>query len=173
MVMDFAEELTRLQPRLFAFACRLRRLDEDEAADLTQDTLVRAFSKHDRFTDDGKPGSLRRWCFTIMYNLHINRLRNQYRETGVVMPWPSINNKELYQDIAGADSVQENATWTVLAKEVGEAMDTLEGGQRRAIVEIAINGRSYDEAAEICDIPVGTIRSRLSRGRSALRDIFT
>ena len=150
-------EMVTLLPRLRRFALLLTASTAD-ADDLTQATCERAITRLGSWT----PGtSLDRWLFKMAHNLH----RNQRRD--------SANRLRLVQ--------QHGATQEFLADGVGQAEARTELGevrarmlalpeeQRTVLTLIAIEGLSYQEAAQLLEVPIGTVTSRLARAREALR----
>jgi RNA polymerase sigma-70 factor, ECF subfamily len=143
-------------PRLRRYARYLAR-DADRADDLVQECLTRAIAKVDSWT----PGTnLRAWLFVILRNCHINEVRRGQRTSLVgemssdyeVLPTPA--SQEAHMNLL----------------EVRDAYLNLSEEHREVLLLVAIEGLQYEEAAEILQVPVGTIRSRLSRARQALRD---
>jgi RNA polymerase sigma-70 factor (ECF subfamily) len=143
-------------PRLRRYARYLAR-ETDRADDLVQECLVRAISKVDSWT----PGTnLRAWLFVILRNCHINEIRRGQRTS-------LIGETNAEYDVIPTPAGQE-AHISLL--EVRDAYLNLSEEHREVLLLVAIEGLQYEEAAEILEIPVGTIRSRLSRARQALRD---
>jgi RNA polymerase sigma-70 factor (ECF subfamily) len=143
-------------PRLRRYARYLAR-DADRADDLVQECLMRAIAR----VDSWAPGTnLRAWLFVILRNCHINEVRRGQRISLVgetttdyeVVPTPA--SQEAYVSLL----------------EVRDAYLNLSEEHREVLLLVAIEGLQYEEAAAILEIPVGTIRSRLSRARQALRD---
>jgi RNA polymerase sigma-70 factor, ECF subfamily len=143
-------------PRLRRYARYLAR-EADRADDLVQECLTRAIAKVDSWT----PGTnLRAWLFVILRNCHINEVRRGQRTV-------LIGETGTDYDIVPTPAGQE-AHINLL--EVRDAYLNLSEEHREVLLLVAIEGLQYEEAAEILRIPVGTIRSRLSRARQALRD---
>ena len=143
-------------PRLRRFARYLAR-DIDYADDLVQECLLRAIEKIDSWT----PGTnLRAWLFVILKNIFKNDLR---RDGRITLRDPR-NDAELTVAVPAA----QEARMALL--EVKEAFLTLPDEHREVLALVGIEGLKYEEVALILDVPVGTIRSRLSRARNALKD---
>jgi RNA polymerase sigma-70 factor, ECF subfamily len=142
--------------RLRRYARYLAR-DVDRADDLVQECLMRAIAKIDSWT----PGTnLRAWLFVILRNCHINELRRGQRVN-------LVGETNSDYDLVPTPASQE-AHMSLL--EVRDAYLNLSEEHREVLLLVAIEGLQYEEAAEILEIPVGTVRSRLSRARQALRD---
>ncbi|ABS64769.1 RNA polymerase, sigma-24 subunit, ECF subfamily [Parvibaculum lavamentivorans DS-1] len=144
-------------PHLRRFAKSLCRSAE-EGDDLVQDTLERAWSKRHQWRRDG---SVRSWLFRILYRLFLNSRRGTKRS-------PEEIDDETLADPKHAHTTPQEAQ--LMANEMSRALAALPHEQRAAVVLIALEGASYDEAASMLDIPIGTLRSRLFRGREALRE---
>lgn len=147
------DSLIAALPALRAFAYSLT-YDADRSDDLVQDTLLRAWAKADSFT----PGThLIAWLFTILRNLFYSEQRKRKREV---------------EDVDGAlaeglCALPEQEIRVELA-EFGAALGALPVAQREALILIGAQGLSYDETAQVCGVPVGTIKSRVNRARIAL-----
>jgi len=128
---------------------------QQEAEDLVQDTLLRAIAAAGSFRRDG---NLRAWLFSIMHNAFISGVRRR-------MP-PLV---ELDDEV-----VAPGAQAQLIKLELRDALSALARlpePQRAALSLIALEEFSYDEAAKVLDIPLGTLMSRLARGREALRQM--
>lgn len=141
-------------PHLQRYALFLTR-DATAADDLLQDTLVRALGKIHLWTPGTK---MRAWLFTIQHNLFINGKRRGWRES-------TTDDGTVPSDVAAATQDDH-----IMLRDLEAALWRLPFEQRIVIFLIGLEGMGYEEAAATLDVPVGTIRSRLSRGRSALRD---
>jgi RNA polymerase sigma-70 factor, ECF subfamily len=155
---DFHDLLEPQIPRLRRYSRALTR-DTQRADDLVQDTLVRALMKQDRW----EPGTnLRAWLFTLMHNQYVNNVRRANREAGTI-------------DIDDVSSSLVATTDTTASRQLYElerALGQLAAEQREVILLVGLEGFSYEDAAKILAVPVGTVRSRLSRGRESLRRQF-
>lgn len=152
---EFARLLESEIPRLRRYARALTR-DGSRADDLVQSSLVRAIAKQHLWqlgTD------LRAWLFTILHNLHVNDVRRGVRE-GATIP---------VEDVASALTVDATAGDSLQLRDLERALVRLPDEQRQVILLVGLEGMRYEEAAAILGIPVGTVRSRLSRGRETLR----
>jgi RNA polymerase sigma-70 factor, ECF subfamily len=152
---DFARLLEFEIPRLRRYARALTR-DSSRADDLVQSCLVRAIAKKHLW----QPGTdLRAWLFTILHNQHVNDVRRSVRE-GVRVP---------VEEVAPILIVPPGAAASLQLRDLGRAVAALPEEQRQVILLVGLEGISYEKVAEILGIPIGTVRSRLSRGRETLR----
>lgn len=158
LMSKIADLLEAEIPRLRRYARALTR-DASRADDLVQSCLLRAISKEHLW----KPGTdLRAWLFTILHNHHVNDVRRSMRE-GTAVPTG---------DAAGILSRPSNAPAALEMRELEGAIGRLPLEQRQAVLLVGLEGMSYEEAAAVLRIPVGTVRSRLSRGRDTLRRLM-
>lgn len=153
---DLKWAIARQIPHLRRFALALSR-DQHQADDLVQDTLERALRKQRLWR---RRGSLRSWLFSVLYRTHVDHARSNRRRE--VSTEPEVMN--------AAGQQPANQEHHVECRNIGDALDRLPADQRSAILLVALEGFSYDEAAEVLQVPIGTVRSRLSRGREALRE---
>ena len=151
---DFARLLEVEIPRLRRYARALTR-DVSRADDLVQSCLTRGVAKQHLW----EPGTnLRAWLFTIMHNQHVNDVRRGMRDG---------NNLELTE--ATQLTVESNAIPTLELRDLETAIGKLPPEQRQVILLVGLEGMAYEEVAKVLKVPVGTVRSRLSRGRDQLR----
>ncbi len=155
--MDGLErEIVGLLPRLRRFARTLTATPTD-ADDLVQQTLERALTRRGQW----RPGTrLDSWMFRIMKNAWIDETRARRRKGGLFAP--AEEGDRVGDDGAGAMETR------LAAAEVARAMARLPDEQRLAVALVLVEGLSYQEAAEVLEIPAGTLTSRLVRGRMAL-----
>ena len=149
--------IAREIPHLHRYAQALLR-DPDAADDLVQDCLERALRKRQLWR---RQGSMRSWLFRMLYNIFLNT-RQSRRRARLVIPLEAIAPTM-------AESPQQEQY--VECRDIAEALDQLPKPQYTAIILIVLEGLSYDEAAWTLGVPVGTLRSRLSRGRETLRTL--
>jgi RNA polymerase sigma-70 factor, ECF subfamily len=155
---DFARLLEVEIPRLRRYARALTR-DVSRADDLVQSCLTRAVAKQHLW----QPGTdLRAWLFTILHNQHVNDVRRSVRE-GVSVA---------VEDMAPVLTVQSNALAALQLRDLEAAIAKLPPEQRQVILLVGLEGLRYEEVADILGVPVGTVRSRLSRGRDQLRQLM-
>jgi len=151
-----AKALLRIEshiPALRRYAWALVRRS-DEADDLVQDCLERAIARAATFRAEGE---MRSWLFSILHNLFVTERRRAARRRSVGL------------DEAPEIAVAGRQESTVRMREVLAAIATLPDEQRAVLLLVGVEDLSYDEAARVLDVPVGTVMSRLSRGRERLR----
>lgn len=142
-------------PGLRRFAYALVR-DGSAADDLVQDCLERSVGRwHLRRPD----GNLKAWLYTIMRNLHLSSLRQRGRRG------PHVG----YDDLAAPPSVEADQESRAGIRDVLAGIDLLAEEQRTVLLLVGVEGLSYEEAARVIGLPVGTVMSRLSRARERLR----
>lgn len=151
------EQLARLLPRLRRFARALTRHPQD-ADDLVQLAIERALVRHAQW----KPGSsLVNWMLAILRNAWIDEVRSRHRRAEVLVA------EDEADDVGVAGTEREIELWSIQS-----ALTRLPEEQREAVALVLIEGCSYREAAEIMDVPIGTLMSRLARGRVALQGML-
>ncbi len=143
-------------PHLRRFARSLAR-DPDAADDLVQSCLERALSRFHLWRPERR---LRPWLFTMLRNLHVDTVR--HRSAVQAREQRSAEVVPLTQRAGQEDSVT--------ARRVLDAIDRLPAEQRDAVLMVCVNDLTYGEAAQVLDIPQGTLMSRLHRGRARLRE---
>ncbi|MBV8505949.1 MAG: sigma-70 family RNA polymerase sigma factor [Alphaproteobacteria bacterium] len=155
---DFAVLLQNEIPRLRRYARALTR-DAARADDLVQSCLVRAIAKEHLW----EPGTdLRAWLFTILHNQNVNEVRRSVRE-GVAVA---------VEDVAPLLTAPPRAGACLELRDLERALRLLPEQQRQVILLVGLEGMRYEEVAAVLDIPIGTVRSRLSRGRENLRRLM-
>lgn len=143
-------------PALRAFTLSLTR-NPVEADDLAQETLVKALAHMDQFA----PGTnLKAWLFTIARNTFCSGYRRRNRE-------PVCNLVEAENIFVEADQ-----DWTLRMRAVRDALHRLPDDQEEALVLVGGAGLTYIEAAEVCGVALGTVKSRVSRGRARLLSLL-
>ena len=149
--------IAREIPQMRRFALFLTK-NNPGADDLVQDALERAIRKRHLWR---RHGNIRSWLYRLMYNLFLNQRQRDNRYSDHIniedMVTPPSAPAEQFQKVAFHD--------------VAEALDSLPDEHAAPIILTAVEGFSYDETASILDIPIGTLRSRLFRGREALRNL--
>ncbi|MCY1671957.1 RNA polymerase sigma factor [Novosphingobium sp. SL115] len=154
MTGSFETQILSMLPRLRRFASGLAR-DRADGDDLCQMTIERALVRRDQWQDGTRLDS---WVYRIMRNIWIDETRGRTRRSATFVG-------EEEGDAVGMSGEQEVA---VEISNVDRAMATLPAEQREAVLLVMVEGYSYKEAAEIIGCPVGTLNSRLVRGRDAL-----
>ena len=165
----FQRDALPLLDPLYAGALRMTRNPAD-AEDLVQETMMRAYRSFDRF-EEGT--NLKAWLFRIMTNAYINTYRKKQREP-LKVSHDEIEDFDLYRELKQHDpqwdATPENIVLSNLVdSDIIEAIDDLPEQFRLAVVLSDVEGFSYAEMAEIMDVPLGTVMSRLHRGRKALQ----
>lgn len=155
--MGKAEEITAHIPRLRRYARALTG-NRDAADDLVQDTLERAWS---RFHLWRHGSDLRAWLFTIMHNLFINHTRTRNRESDFAL-----------EEEAFAVPVSPAHDALVELKQLDAALRQLPNEQREVVLLVGLEQMSYESVARVLGIPLGTVMSRLFRGRERLRNLM-
>lgn len=138
--------------------------DRVEAEDLVQETLIRAYRAVDRF--DGRYP--RAWLLTILRNTHKNMLRR--RRVLIADGSEEILARAPARGADGRDGAAEHVLDATLDSAVAAALHALADNFRRVVVLVDIEGLTYQEAADVLGIPVGTVMSRLHRARRRMRD---
>ena len=153
----FRDQLVALLPALRAFArglCRHREM----ADDLAQDTMMRAWAARESYTQGS---NFRAWMFMIMRNQFYTTLRKNARTTSLD---PEVAERVLVVAPAQQDGINVD--------DVAKALQKLPAEQREVLLLVGANGVSYEEAAEIIGCAMGTVKSRLARGRAALAKLI-
>ncbi|TNC75014.1 sigma-70 family RNA polymerase sigma factor [Rubellimicrobium roseum] len=150
----FDQEVLDLRPALVAFARRLLRQEAD-VEDLVQETIVKALAARHRFREGT---NLKAWLFTIMRNSFNTRWRRSRRET--------TPGSEVIELGAVMPSTQATDLWARQALE--RLMKDLSPAHREILILIPVMGLGYEDAAEVCNCSIGTVKSRLNRARMAL-----
>ena len=153
-----AEDVERWIPRLRRYAMALAG-QREAADDLVQDTLERAWRKRALWQSGS---DLRAWLFTVMHNVHVNRIRVRHP----VEPLDEHHSDAQMADSAAPASSVESG---VMLSELRQALMKLTDEQREAVLLVGLEQMSYAEAASVIDVPIGTVMSRLARGRERLR----
>jgi RNA polymerase sigma-70 factor, ECF subfamily len=164
---EFEAEAIPHKDILFNFALRTTG-DKDDAHDLLQETFMKAF----RFWDKYEKGTnIRAWLFRIMKNSYINRYRKETREPGMV-DYDDVENfyDSIRDDSTDSNDLQKRMFSNMLSDEVTEALQSLPEDFRTVVILCDIEELTYDEIAEFLNCPIGTVRSRLHRGRKMLEE---
>jgi RNA polymerase sigma-70 factor, ECF subfamily len=163
----FERDVLPLLPSLYGAAMRLTRNPAD-AEDLVQDTYLRAFRGFAGFQEGT---NLKAWLYRILTNSFINTYRKKQRQPQIVEGPDDVDEWYLY-DRLGGRSVEVSAENEVLDRipdaDVKRALESLPENFRIPVLLADVEGFSYKEIAEIMETPIGTVMSRLHRGRKAL-----
>ncbi|KAA3509507.1 MULTISPECIES: sigma-70 family RNA polymerase sigma factor [Agrobacterium] len=151
---DFLDEMTKSVPALRRYANALTH-NRDTADDLVQDCLERAIRKQALWRPDGP---LRPWLYRVLINVWRNNLRSRSRRPAQVP----------IDDFADQLFVPAAQPGRVALAEMARAIEKLSAEHREALLLIVVEGLSYTEAAQVLEIPLGTLMSRLGRARSSL-----
>lgn len=155
---DFKAQLAQVIPHLRAFGRSLSG-SRDLADDLVQETLLKAWAARKRFQAGT---NMRAWTFIILRNLFLSQMRRS-RFRG---EWDDLVADRLLAAPAGQDRHVE-------LSDMQRALLHLPQPQREALILVGAGGFAYEEAAEICGVAVGTIKSRVARGRVALEALLS
>ncbi|MEO7065701.1 MAG: sigma-70 family RNA polymerase sigma factor [Rhodanobacter sp.] len=150
------DQLREVLPRLRRFAQWLTR-DASNADDLVQSTLERSLSRWGTRRDDT---ALRPWLFAIAYRQFLDGKRHARRYAKMLELFHGEDERE-----------QPSVEREVIAQSVVQALEQLPDEQRHLLLWVSVEGLSYREVADLLDVPIGTVMSRLSRARAALHRI--
>ena len=154
---DFKAQLALVIPQLRAFGRSLSG-NRDTADDLVQETLMKAWAARDRYAAGT---NMRAWTFIILRNLFLSQMRrNRFHGE-----WDDVAADRILSAPSGQDKIVELG-------DVHRALQFLPPAQREALILVGAGGFSYDDAADICGVAVGTIKSRVARGRIALEALL-
>ncbi len=154
---SFRENLIKEIPNLRAFAASLSG-SMQTADDLVQDTLLKAWGHSEKFAEGT---NLRAWLFTILRNTYYSMYRRRGREVQ--------DTDGIYSSKVAVQGNQESA---IDLADFRIALAKLPEEQREVLIMVGATGLSYEEAAEICNVAVGTIKSRINRARNKLAELL-
>lgn len=164
----FADDAMQFAPQLYSAALRMTRNAAD-AEDIVQETYLRAYRSYESFE---RGTNLRAWLFRILTNTFINSYRAKQRrpqETDV----DNVDDLYLYRRVRSADFSSRSAEETLFDlftdDEVKQALEDLPESFRLPVLLADVEGFSYREIAEMLDVPIGTVMSRLHRGRKSMQ----
>lgn len=155
---DFGNQVAQYIPRLRRYARALTG-ERVAADDLVQDTLERAWNKLHLWRERS---DLRAWLFTIMHNLFVNQVRRRSTDRFVSMDGDAM---DLHESAPQGDKLE--------VRDLDIALRGLPEEQREVLLLVGLEQLSYEEAAKTLGVPIGTVMSRLSRGRERLRRSMT
>jgi RNA polymerase sigma-70 factor (ECF subfamily) len=154
---EFKRQLAAIVPHLRAFGRSLSG-NRDTADDLVQETLLKAWAARNRFHAGT---NMRAWTFIILRNHYLSQMRRS-RFRG---EWDDLSAERILAAPASQDKHIE-------LSDLQRALQQLPPSQREALILVGAGGFAYEEAADICQVAVGTIKSRVARGRAALEQIL-
>lgn len=166
--LRFSEEAMPLLDQLYGGALRMTRNPQD-AEDLVQETYLKAFNAFGSY----KPGTnMKAWLYRIMTNTYINSYRKKQRQP-LETSTEDVTDHQLYttssHDSTGLESAEVAALKGMPNGRISEAFDELNEDYRMVVYMADVEEMAYKEIAEALDIPLGTVMSRLHRGRKQLR----
>ncbi len=157
--MDYEQAVALYHEDLHRFALSLTR-NPDDARDLTQESYCRLLTKSGQVRDKAKVKS---WLFTTLYRVFLGRKRHEQR-----FPHLEISGVEHEIPMLTPEAVEKMDSAVVMA-----ALQEIDEHHRTPLVLFYLRSLSYREISELLDVPVGTVMSRLSRAKAALREIVT
>jgi len=165
---NFERDAMPFAHQLFSTALRMTR-NHAEAEDLVQETYLKAYRAYDSFREGT---NLKAWLYRILTNSYINRYRRQMRRPAET-DLGDVEDLYLYRRIGDtsqvAQSAEDEALDMFVDEDVKAALESLPEQFRLPVLLADVEGFSYKEIAEIMDVPIGTVMSRLHRGRKALQ----
>lgn len=170
LAQRFQDEALPYLDQLYGAALRLTR-NPHNAEDLVQETFAKAFSAFHQY----RPGTnIKAWLYRILNNTFISNYRKEQRRPqeadGEVEEWQEF--QAALHHSTGMESAETQALENLPNEEIRSAFEQLNEDRRVAVYLADVEGFSYQEIAEIMDTPIGTVMSRLHRGRRQLRDIL-
>ena len=167
---DFAGQAMQYAPQLFSAAMRMTR-NRSDAEDLVQEAYLKAYRSFHTFTEGT---NLRAWLFRILTNTYINKYRAKQRrfdetDLGDVEDLYLYKRMGSFEDPSIGRSAEESLMQMLPDTEVKQALEALPDNFRMPVILADVEGFAYKEIAEMLDIPIGTVMSRLHRGRKAMQ----
>lgn len=161
----FERQAEKVFPSIMGTALRLTR-SREEAEDLSMEAMVRAYEAFDRF--DGS--NFKAWMLRIVTNLYINRYRQKQRGPQL----GSLDDEGMMEPMGLEDEIPDRVLLdNMVGAEVERALAQVPEDFRTAVILSDIEGLSYQEIADVTEVPIGTVRSRIARGRSILRRLLS
>jgi RNA polymerase sigma-70 factor, ECF subfamily len=163
---SFEEEAIPHMKILYNYALRMTG-DQLEADDLLQDTFMRAFRFFHKFE---KGTNCKAWLFRIMKNCYINKYRKNKKEPAKV-DYEDVQNfyDSIRDELVDPNDLEHKVFSNLLDDDVMNALNSLQDDYKTVVILCDLEGLSYEEIAEFLDVPIGTVRSRLHRGRKILQ----
>ncbi len=165
---DFEDDAMQYAPQLYSAALRMTRNPAD-AEDVVQETFLKAYRAYDTFAAGT---NLKAWLYRILTNTYINKYRKQQRrpsETELGDLQDLYLYKRLGEPSGATQSAEEDMLDAFVDEGIIEALESLPENFRMPVLLADVEGFSYKEIAEMLEIPIGTVMSRLHRGRKALQ----
>lgn len=167
---DFADEAMQYAPQLYSAALRMTR-NRADAEDLVQETFLKGFRSFHTYKDGT---NLRAWLFRILTNTYINKYRKQQRsfdesDLGDIEDLYLYKRMGTFDDPSIGRSAEESLMEMLPDDEVKQALENLPENFRMPVILADVQGFAYKEIAEILEIPIGTVMSRLHRGRKQMQ----
>jgi RNA polymerase sigma-70 factor (ECF subfamily) len=167
---DFADQAMEYAPQLYSAALRMTR-NQADAEDLVQEAYLRGFRSFHTFQEGT---NLRAWLFRILTNAYINKYRAKQRrpqesDLGDVEELYLYRRLGAMETAAASMSAEEQFLDLFTDDEVKQALEELPDNFRLPVLLADVDGFAYKEIAEMLDIPIGTVMSRLHRGRKAMQ----
>jgi RNA polymerase sigma-70 factor (ECF subfamily) len=165
---NFERDAMQYAPQLYSAALRMTRNPAD-AEDVVQETFLKAYRAYHSYTEDT---NLKAWLYRILTNTYINNYRKAQRRPSEV-ELGELQDLYLYKRLGEASGASQSAEADMLDAfvdpDITDALESLPEVFRLPVLYADVEGFSYKEMAEILDIPIGTVMSRLHRGRKALQ----
>ncbi len=163
---DFEEEIIPHLDAMYNFALRLTS-DPNDAEDLVQDTIVKAF----RFFSSYEKGTnAKAWLFRILKNSYINNYRKKSKQPNQV-DYDEVSSfyETIRADRTDTSDLEDRMFRELIDDDISNALEELPEDFRTVVLLCDVEGFTYEEIANMLDVPIGTIRSRLHRGRNLLK----
>jgi len=163
---DFEEEIIPHLDAMYNFALRLTS-DPSDAEDLVQDTIVKAF----RFFSSYEKGTnAKAWLFRILKNSYINNYRKQSKQPNQV-DYDEVSTfyETIRAERTDTSDLEDKMFRELIDDDISQALEELPEDFRTVVLLCDVEGFTYEEIANMLDVPIGTIRSRLHRGRNLLK----
>ncbi|MGB8361318.1 MAG: sigma-70 family RNA polymerase sigma factor [Acidimicrobiia bacterium] len=167
---DFERDALQYSKQLYSAAMRMARNPSD-AEDLVQETFLKAYRAYDTFQEGT---NLKAWLYRILTNTYINKYRKESRRPSEV-DLGDVEDLYLYRRIGSEDTAEVSRTTEdrvldgLVESDIKAAVEELPENFRLPVLLADLEGFSYKEIADILDIPIGTVMSRLHRGRKAMQ----
>ena len=152
---------------VYRMAMQLAKNPED-ASDLVQDTFVKALRAADTFEEKG--AGMRAWLFTILHNTFYSRIKREKRGPAYVEEFYESDEREPLPDEAPPAWDLKSLDWDHVDERIKKAIEDLSVEHREVLLLWGVEGMKYREIAQILDVPIGTVMSRLHRARKTLAD---